>query len=171
MFTTPDSSSLAGSALDAWRGYLRSHAAILRELDAELVTEHGLTTRDYEVMLYLSQAEGRRLPMSAVAERTRLTRSGITRLIDGLVGCGYIERDACSTDARVSYAHLTDAGYDKLRQAGCTHVASIQRLFVSHFTETELRQLAELLGRLPGSALGPCTVDEATADASAAAAA
>ena len=66
--------------------YLQSHASILRALDAELVAEHGMTTRDYEVLLYLAQAERRQLPMSALAERTMLTRSGITRLVDGLVG-------------------------------------------------------------------------------------
>ena len=48
---------LDGAALDAWRGYLTSHASILRALDAELVAEHGLTTRDYEVLLFLAQAE------------------------------------------------------------------------------------------------------------------
>ena len=52
-----------------------------------------------------------------------LTRSGVTRLVDGLVGPGLIERVSCESDARVSYAQLTDAGYEKLRQAGCTHVA------------------------------------------------
>src|SRR5690348_12988365 len=72
------SASLDGTALDAWRSYLQSHAAILRELDAELIAEHGMTTRDYEVLLYVAQAPDRRLPMSALSERTMLTRSGIT---------------------------------------------------------------------------------------------
>src|SRR5579884_637079 len=113
---------LEGAALEAWRSYLQSHASIVRELDAELVAAHGMTTRDYEVLLYLAQAPERRLPMSVLAESTMLTRSGITRLVDGLVAAGLIERVSCPDDARVSYAHLTDAGYDKLRQAGCTHV-------------------------------------------------
>ena len=43
--------------------------------------------------------------MSALAERTMLTRSGITRLVDGLVDQGLIERVSCQSDARVSYAH------------------------------------------------------------------
>src|SRR5450432_2326076 len=151
---------LDGAALDAWRGYLTSHASILRVLDAELVAEHGLTTRDYEVLLYLAQAEGRHLPMSALAERTMLTRSGITRLIDGLVAAGWIQRVACPNDARVSYAQLTDTGYEKLREAGCSHVTSIRRLFLEHFTLQEIDQLASLLRRLPGAAPeGSCTVE------------
>jgi DNA-binding MarR family transcriptional regulator len=158
--TTVATDSLQGTALDAWRSYLQSHAAILRQLDAELVSAHGMTTRDYEVLLYLAQAPDRQLPMSALASSTMLTRSGITRLIDGLVQAGWIERAACPSDARVSYARLTDVGYGKLRDAGCTHVAGIQRLFLEHFTPEETDQLAGLLSRLPGAAGGgTCTVE------------
>src|SRR5947199_2896078 len=152
--------ALEGAALEAWRSYLQSHASILRELDAELVAEHGMTTRDYEVLLYLAQADDRRLPMSALAESTMLTRSGITRLIDGLVAGGLIDRVACPDDARVSYAKLTDAGYQKLREAGCTHVASVRRLFLEHFSEEEIEHLASLMSRLPGAARGgECSVE------------
>ena len=151
---------LDGAALDAWRSYLQSHASILRVLDADLAAEHGMTARDYEVLLYLSQADERRLPMSALAESTMLTRSGITRLVDGLVQAGLIERVACPSDARVSYAQLTELGHRKLRDAGCSHVASIRRLFLENFTPQEIEQLAELLSRLPGAQPGrQCTAD------------
>ena len=142
-------SGLDGAALEAWRSYLQSHASIVRVLDAELAAEHGLTTRDYEVLLYLSQADGHHLPMSALAESTMLTRSGITRLVDGLVEAGLIERVACPNDARVSYAQLTEHGATKLRRAGCSHVASIRRQF---------EQRAARLGRRPGAQPGrACT--------------
>jgi len=157
---TMASARLEGAALDAWRSYLQSHASILRALDAELVAAQGMTTRDYEVLLYLSQAAERKLPMSALAESTMLTRSGITRLVDGLVESGLIERVSCPNDARVSYAHLTDAGYEKLRDAGCTHIASIHRLFLEHFSGEEIEQLAALLSRLPGARPeGSCSVE------------
>jgi DNA-binding MarR family transcriptional regulator len=151
---------LEGAALDAWRSYLQSHASIVRVLDAELAAEHSITARDYEVMLYLAQEPTHSLPMSALAERTMLTRSGITRLVDGLVESELIERVACPNDARVSYAHLTDDGYEKLRGAGCSHVASIRRLFLEHFSPEEIDVLASLLSRLPGARPeGQCTVD------------
>ena len=51
----------------------------------------------------------------------------------------------------MSYAQLTDVGYEKLREASRSHVASIRRLFVEHFSDEELEKLAELLGRLPGA--------------------
>jgi DNA-binding MarR family transcriptional regulator len=157
---TVTSAGLEGTALEAWRSYLQSHATIVRELDADLVAQHAMTTRDYEVMLYLAQAPDRRLAMSALAEATMLTRSGITRLVDGLVASGLIERVSCASDARVSYAKLTDAGYEKLREAGCTHIASIRRLFLEHFAPEEIDQLASLLRRLPGAHVdGACTVE------------
>lgn len=164
--STTATSGLEGAALGAWRSYLQSHALIVRELDADLLASQGMTTRDYQVLLYLSKEADRRLAMSALAERTMLTRSGITRLVDGLVAAGLVQRISCPSDARVSYAALTDAGYEKLRQAGCTHIAGIQRLFLEHFTEAEIAQLAELLSRLPGAAPdGSCTVQEScTAD-------
>ena len=155
---TTTSPQLEGTSLEAWRAYLQSHASILRVLDAELVAQQGITTRDYEALLYLNQAQDKRLPMSALASRTMLTRSGITRLIDGLVSGGFVERIACPEDARICYAQLTEAGENKLREAGCTHVASIHRLFLEHFTPQEIAQLAGLLGRLPGAQEGgSCT--------------
>src|SRR4030088_1356180 len=145
MVTSTATPELNGVALDAWRSYLQSHASILRALDSELVADHGMTSRDYEVLLSLAQAADRRLAMSALAESTMLTRSGITRLVDGLVAGGVIERGSCASAARVSYAHLTEQGFAKLRQAGCTHVGSIRRVFLEHFSAEETANLASLL--------------------------
>lgn len=138
-------------ALDAWRGFLLSHAAITRELDADLVARHGLTSRDYEVLLFLAQEPERRLAMSELSKRTMLTRSGVTRLVDGLCRMELVERVSCPSDARVSYAQITDAGYQRLREAGQTHIEGIRAAFLRHFSEEETAQLADLLGRLPGA--------------------
>ena len=62
------------------------------------------------------------------------------------------------SDARISYAELTDAGYQKLREAGCTHVASIQHLFLERYSAEEIETLATLLSRLPGAHQDACTV-------------
>jgi DNA-binding MarR family transcriptional regulator len=147
--STKAKTGLDGVALDAWRGFLLSHAAITRELDADLIARHGLTSRDYEVLLFLAQEPERRLAMSELAERTMLTRSGVTRLVDGLCRIDLVERVSCSNDARVSYAQLTDEGHKRLVEAGRTHAEGIRNSFLRHFSEDETAQLAELLGRLP----------------------
>jgi DNA-binding MarR family transcriptional regulator len=135
--------------LDAWVSFLRAHAAITRELSAQLQREHGLTLNDYEVLLHLSHAEERSLRRVDLAERVVLTASGITRLLEGLEEAGYVCKRHCESDARVTYAHLTDEGLAKLREAATTHLRGIDELFLNRYSEPDLVTLAELLGRLP----------------------
>lgn len=134
--------------LDAWVSFLRSHAAITRELSAQLQREHGLTLNDYEVLLHLSKAPDgmRRVDL---AESVLLTASGITRLLEGLEQAGFVAKRMCESDARVSYAVLTDAGGEKLRAAAETHLRGVDEVFLSRYSGSELTALAELLGRLP----------------------
>lgn len=138
--------------LAAWVRLLRAHASATRELSAELQAEHGLTINDYEALLHLSRAENAAMRRIDLAAQLLLTPSGVTRLLDGLEHDGYVCKGSCSSDARVTYAVLTDAGREKLGQASCSHVASVTRLFRERFSDEELASLGELLGRLPGAA-------------------
>jgi DNA-binding MarR family transcriptional regulator len=135
--------------LEGWVSFLRAHAAITRELSAQLQREHDLTLNDYEVLLHLSHADDGRMRRVDLAQRVVLTASGITRLLEGLERAGYVRKESCSADARVSYAALTDDGREKLRSAAGTHLRGIDELFVSRYSGSELTTLAELLGRLP----------------------
>jgi DNA-binding MarR family transcriptional regulator len=135
----------------AWVALLRAHAATTRQLSALLVAEHGLTINDFECLLRLSRAEGQRMRRVDLAGELLLTASGVTRLLDGLEAAGYVERAACASDRRVTYAVLTDAGMGKLREAADSHVAAVQALFDERYTEDELGQLGHLLARLPGA--------------------
>ncbi|HKG43641.1 MAG TPA: MarR family winged helix-turn-helix transcriptional regulator [Gaiellaceae bacterium] len=133
----------------AWVGLLRAHASTTRRFNAELVADHGLTLNDYEVLLHLSRADGNRLRRVDLAERVLLTPSGITRLLEGLERAGYVERASCASDARVTYAQLTDAGDRKLREAAESHVAGIRDFFGERYSKDELEALGDLLERLP----------------------
>jgi DNA-binding MarR family transcriptional regulator len=135
--------------LEAWVSFLRSHAAITRELSAQLQRDHGLTLNDYEVLLHLSYADGGMLRRVDLAERILLTASGITRLLEGLESSGLVSKETCSSDARVSYAKLTEAGAAKLKHAAVTHLRGIDELFLARYSGSELATLAELLARLP----------------------
>jgi DNA-binding MarR family transcriptional regulator len=137
------------SNLESWVSFLRAHAAITRELSAQLQREHGLTLNDYEVLLHLSCAEGGRLRRVDLAQSVLLTASGITRLLDGLQAGGFVCKENCDGDARVSYAKITETGREKLATAAKTHLRGIDELFLSRYSGSELTALAELLGRLP----------------------
>jgi DNA-binding MarR family transcriptional regulator len=146
-------------ALTAWVRLLRGHGAARRTLDASLQADHGLTVTGYETLLLLSRAEN---PLRRVdlAEGLALTASGVTRLLDGLEADGLVAKATCPSDARATYAVLTDAGKEKLDEASCSHVAAVRDLFEERYTPAELETLAALLLRLPGAAgadAGDCT--------------
>ncbi|HEY1366113.1 MAG TPA: MarR family transcriptional regulator [Gaiellaceae bacterium] len=137
-------------AVDVWTCLLRGHAAARRALSAVLQAQ-GLTVNDYEALLLLAQADGNHLRRVDLAEGLQLTASGVTRLLDGLEEAGLVEKATCPGDARVTYAVLTDAGRERLKEASCSHVASVRALFEERFTHEELCTLADLLSRLPGT--------------------
>jgi DNA-binding MarR family transcriptional regulator len=138
-------------ALDAFVRLLRGHAATTRALSAELQAEFGLTINDYEALLRLSHAEEGRMRRIDLANELVLTASGVTRLLDGLERAGYVKKASCESDARVTYAVLTDEGRERFADASRAHVAAIRALFEERFDNEELETLARLLGRLPGS--------------------
>lgn len=127
----------------------RAHVAAMRRFNGDLSSAHGLTLNDYEVLLHLAQAPDRMMRRVDLAKSVVLTPSGITRLLEGLERCGYVERASCESDARVTYALLTGEGYDKLRQASATHVEGIRSHFAGRFSPQELETLVELIARLP----------------------
>jgi len=135
--------------------FLRAHAAVTRQLSARLEATHGLTLSDFDVLVQLYYAPERALRRVDIARAVLLTASGITRLLDGLERAGWVEKRACETDARVSYAVLTDAGLQKFEAARRSHLADVDELFGSRFSEKERELLAELLGRLPQAETSP----------------
>ncbi|HEU5242786.1 MAG TPA: MarR family transcriptional regulator [Gaiellaceae bacterium] len=133
----------------AWVRFLRAHAALTRELSSRLEAVHELTLSDFDVLVQLYYADGRRMRRIDLARSVLLTASGITRLLDGLESAGLVAKERCDSDARVTYAVLTAAGIKKIEEARDSHLADIEELFGSRFSPDERDQLAELLGRLP----------------------
>ena len=113
----------------AWVSYVQGHAALVRQLNAEMLEEHGMGINDYEVLLRLWFAPDHQMRRIDLAESVLLTASGITRLLDRLQAAGYVDKAFCPTDARVTYAVLTDAGIEKFNEARTTHLDGVQRAF------------------------------------------
>src|ERR671916_2597787 len=127
---TAEVQELEAAELAAWRGMLKVHSALVKALDSELEAAHGLPLSSYEVLIYLRVAPGKRLRMAELADRTLLSRSGMTRLVDRLERDGLLRRDTCSSDARGCYAVLTDAGAELLANARPAHLDGVRRRFL-----------------------------------------
>jgi DNA-binding MarR family transcriptional regulator len=151
---TRDGSRLSTEELAAWRGFLRVHAALRKELDAELVAAHDLPLSSYEVLLFLDDAPGGRMRMSELASSVLLSRSGLTRLVDRLERAGIVQREDCDTDARGMHAVITKRGRRALGAARTTHLAGVRERFLDVLDDDERRVLAELWERMvPGATM------------------
>jgi DNA-binding MarR family transcriptional regulator len=122
-------------------------------MDANLRQQHELTLNEFEVLLHLARAKDERLRRVDLAKRLVVTQGGVTRLLAGLEKRDLVERASCDEDARVVYACLTEVGRRRLKAALPTHREDVRRLFSDNFSDPELDDLAELLGRLSGGAI------------------
>jgi DNA-binding MarR family transcriptional regulator len=134
--------------LKAWRTFLYAHAQVRRQLERELQAEQAMGLGEYEVLLTLAYSDGRRMRMSELADRLALSRSGATRLVDRLEAEELVERVSCETDRRGQWAHLTQAGLDRLRTASPTHLRGVGQHFLDRIPATELQALRTTLSRV-----------------------
>jgi DNA-binding MarR family transcriptional regulator len=134
--------------LDAWRGFLRTHSTLVRELDEELTARHGLPLSSYDVLIQLDETPDGRLRMSQLADAVLLSRSGLSRLVTRLESQGLLERTDCPNDARGAFAAITGKGRERLAEARTTHRAGVRERFLDRLGEREQRQLAKAWSRL-----------------------
>src|SRR5438270_1583410 len=142
--TTDCGAPLSELELDAWGGFLRAHATLVRDLDDELTAQHNLPLSSYDVLVQLEVAPDRRLRMSGLADAVLLSRSGLTRLVGRLVAQGLVERLECEGDARGAFAAITELGRERLEDARATHRTGIRDRFLGRLSDAQQRQLAAI---------------------------
>ena len=152
--TSPSGHTLDQRELNAWRGMLRVHSAMVRRLDEELERAHGLPLTSYEVLLRLADAPDGALRMGRLADELFLSRSGLTRLIDRLVKAGLVERTNCESDRRGSFAKLTDEGRRRFDEARPTHLDGVREHFLSKLDDDDLADLAAVWSKVDAGAPG-----------------
>ena len=134
--------------------FLRSSTELTARMDRRLASEHGLSLREYEVLLALDGAPGRRLRRVDLAGRILLTQSGVTRLLVKLERDGLVAKVLGEDDRRVAYAQLTDAGRRRFAEAQRAHHADIGELFTARLSARDLAALDRVLAKLPGGGEG-----------------
>jgi DNA-binding MarR family transcriptional regulator len=134
-----------------WVRFLRAHARITAQMDANLRAAHGVSLREYEILLALAEAAERRLRRVDLAASVLITQSGITRTLEPLERRGLVGRERSAEDRRVTFATLSPDGQALVRKAARTHTADIRTLFADRYSADELATLDTLLNRLPGA--------------------
>jgi DNA-binding MarR family transcriptional regulator len=131
----------------SWRNFIMSVHDLMAVLESDLAP-YGLTMGDYEVLVWLSEAQENRMRMCDLAGALQLSPSGLTRRLDGMVRNGWVERASCASDRRVMWAHLTPAGLDKMNEVAPIHVSSVRRHVLDPLGPTGVEQLGEVFGRI-----------------------
>jgi DNA-binding MarR family transcriptional regulator len=132
----------------AWSGFIRAHATIVKELDAELRAAHGLALSSFDVLMQLSLATHGRMQMFELAEAVHISRSGLTRLVDRLERQGMLERRRGGRDPRQVFASITELGLERLAETTPTHLAGVRRRFLERLTRAQVSQLAAVWNQL-----------------------
>jgi DNA-binding MarR family transcriptional regulator len=134
--------------LDAWRMFITLQAKMIELIDADLQAAGGLPLQQYDVLIELFEAAGKRLRMYELAQRVVLSRSSITRLVDQLAEQGLLARQTDPADRRGSFALLTEAGEAALRQSWPLYRAAILGHFGTFMTEAEAQTIVQVFGRI-----------------------
>jgi DNA-binding MarR family transcriptional regulator len=154
---------LSGEEFAIWVGFLQSHAALARKLDADLRSAHGLPLTDFEILLWLASRPCQEMRMAALADTVLLSPSGLSRAVERLETRGLVQRVPCTEDRRGAYAALTKSGSDLVRTAGVTHAAGIRRRFLDRLTLQETRLLTAIWDRLLADSQRTCARPEVVA--------
>jgi DNA-binding MarR family transcriptional regulator len=140
----------------AWRGMLRVHSAVFRELDRQLLAEHGFGIDSYGVMITLVGAPARSVAIGELGLRRNLSPSGISRSVDRLTKLGLVERANNPDDGRSLLVGLTANGLRRLREAQVSHHRIVREMLLAHLDRRDLKHLAELWEKaMPGAISSP----------------
>lgn len=128
----------------AWHGTLLFTSSTTRALDEALTTAHGLSVKEFDVLITLFNAPDGRLRMAELADRVVLSPSGVSHLVTRLERDGLVQRIVDEHDRRSYFAALTPAGHQRLRDARPTHNEVIRQHLTKRLTQNQLKTLGAL---------------------------
>ncbi|MEU0540131.1 MarR family transcriptional regulator [Nocardia sp. NPDC005978] len=121
-----------------------AHAGLVARLEPSY-RDSGLSSLDLNALMRLTRSPGRRLRMTDLAGQTRLSTSGVTRLVDRLERNGFVRREADPTDRRSSYAVLTEAGAASVAQALPAYLDGVDTWLTGLLDPAQLTALLDAL--------------------------
>lgn len=138
---------LTPAEMAAWRTFIETTGDLMKAIEKDLAP-YGLDRGDYQLLAMLSEAPDRRLRMCDLADSLRLTRSGLTRRMEGVLKKKLVTRVQSEDDGRVAYASLTPKGLELLKTAAPRHLESVRRLMIDLLTPTEIKSFASAFGKI-----------------------
>ena len=117
---------------------------LLDRLDDDLSRSCHLSLVEYEILVRLSESEGRQLRMAQLADALAHSRSRVTHTITRMERAGLVARSSSPEDGRGVVAAMTDRGYELLVQMAPVHVAGVR----ANLVDLVSREDFEAVGRV-----------------------
>jgi DNA-binding MarR family transcriptional regulator len=121
----------------AWRTYLRMSSLLPAQLNRQLQRDSGLTLPEYEVLVQLSEAPGRRLRPFQICEALNWEQSRLSHQLTRMQRRGLIDRKECEADGRGAFVTLTETGAESILTAAPGHVAAVRQLIFDRLTDDQ----------------------------------
>ena len=137
----------------AWLAFVFGTRLLWDEVERDLQRDAQLPFGYYEILVMLSDAPGRTLRMSDLADATKSSRSRLSHAVARLEREGWVRREECPTDRRGANAVLTDAGFLELEAAAPSHVESVRRHLFDQLSTAQVEQLHDICTTLLGHLL------------------
>ena len=122
----------------AWRALARFFVAAPRLLDDDLQRGAHISLTAYSILLHLSEAPGRELRITELANRAYLSGSRTTRLVDELIASQLVTKERNAEDGRGFDVALTDEGLATLQRAYPVHLRSVRTRVLDHVDRSAL---------------------------------
>jgi DNA-binding MarR family transcriptional regulator len=138
---------LTPQEMAAWRTFIVTTGDLTRAIERDL-HQFDLDLGDYQLLAMLSEAPEQRLKMCDLADSLRLTRSGLTRRMDGVLKKKLVTRTQSSEDGRVAYAQISAKGIEVLKTAAPHHLDSVRAHMIDLLSPTEIKAIASAFKKI-----------------------
>jgi len=128
------------------RGLSSTYAKIVKMMD-RCLSLHGISFSEYLVMYELSQSTNNSMRRIDLAEKTNMSASGITRLLNPMEKLNIVEKEQNARDARVSLVKLTDAGFELFTNATQSVLESADT-FLGSLDKKSIEQFLAIIAKI-----------------------
>jgi DNA-binding MarR family transcriptional regulator len=129
----------------SWRALVLGTTLLFDRLDDDLRQQHGLSLVEYEILVRLSEADGRALRMAQLADSLAHSRSRVTHTVKRMEGEGLVERCGSTVDGRGVVCKMTERGDLVLRNVAPTHVNGVRDYVVDLVADEDLAALGRVM--------------------------
>lgn len=126
MATTRDRQLHDGQLVEQWRSIQNSYFRTAGAIDRALEAKFDIGLNEFEILDLVADSEESACRMKALGERTPMTQSAVSKVVDRLEKAGLVTRETCADDRRSLFLELTEAGRALHANAAVEHRALLK---------------------------------------------